>query len=131
MKDDTILTNGEFIIDHETEDWLDQLCKTIKDTVGDHPTMLMYPYRKDRCNYLAVDFDERLTEGSGQTRKGFSLTIAVAPYGKTRLDYPGIGCKDLVPTIRDSFDAITIAAHLGLRLRAEVAFNLPLPIVAP
>ena len=130
MKDDIILTNGEFIIDQVAKDWLDQVCRTIKDAVGDHPTMRMYPYRKDRCNYLAVDFDKRHTDAFGQPRKWFSLTIAIAPYGKMRLDCPEIGCKDLVPTIRDSFDAITIAAHLASRLRAEVAFNLPLPIMA-
>ncbi|MGC9217589.1 hypothetical protein [Acidithiobacillus sp.] len=131
VKDDIILTNGEYIIDHEAKDWLDQVCRTIKDAVGNHPKMRMYPYRKDRCNYLAVDFDEHNTDASGRPRKWFSLTIAIAPCGKVTLDRPEIGCNDLVPTIRDSFDAITIVAHLASRLRAEVAFNLPLSIAEP
>lgn len=131
MKDDIILTNGEFIIDHEAKVWLGQICRAIKDAVGDHPKMRVYPYRKDRCNYLAVDFDERHTDTSGQPPKWFSLTIAIAPHGKMKLDCPEIGCKDLVPTIRDSFDAITIVAHLASSLRANVSFNIPLPRVAP
>jgi len=131
MKDDIILTSGEYIIDPEAKDWLDRVCRTINDAVGDYPKMRVYPYRKDRCNYLALDFDECNTDASGRSRRRFSLTIAIVPYGKNSLNYPEVGCNDLDSTILDSFDAITIAAHLALRLRAEVAFNLPLSMIAP
>jgi hypothetical protein len=126
-----ILTSGEYIIDLEAKIWLDQVCETIKNVVGDQPKMRIYPYRKDRCNYLALDFDESNTDTSGRLRRWFSLTIVIAPYGKIKLDRPEADDKDLVPTIRDSFDAITIAAHLASRLKAEVAFNLPFPIANP
>jgi hypothetical protein len=124
VKDDIILTNGEFIIDHEAKVWLDQVCGTIKDAVGDHPKMRMYPYRKDGCDYLAMDFDESVGNVTGRKPNGFSLTIAIAPYGKCELEIPKVGCQELVPTIRDSLDAITIAGILATRLNATVFFNL-------
>jgi hypothetical protein len=127
MKNDTVLTSGEYLVDPETKDWLDRVCRTIHEAVGDRPKMRMYPYRKDGCNYLALDFDERDTGSSGRSGRWFSLTIAMVPYGKNSLDYPEIGCNDLSVTILDSFDAITIAAHIASRLKAEVAFNLPVP----
>ena len=81
--------------------------------------MLIYAYRNNRIDYLAMDFDPV----DPKKDSGFSITMAVVKGEKIDLEIPEEGEWQIEPQVQDWVDALTIANQLCQQTKARLEFN--------
>lgn len=123
VESESLLMNGDTVFERETEEWLRRVALAVEIAVGTAPDARLLPYRKG-CGYLGLDFFERGFYGTRHGCRSFSITIAIAPYGKPSLDEPQPNCDSIEPTVLDGVDAICMASILtGLVKVNRIFFN--------
>lgn len=123
MNNTTVLTFDGKPLNSATKDWLDLLADVIRRRCGDRPVMKMYAYRHCTVEYLAMDFDPTTPAPRGKVNGGFSITMSVHGADSQRLELPTERVFEVVLSMKNWVDALTIANLLCRSLGSAVEFN--------